>query len=170
MLGAFFYGSTSLGIPCGLLVDRFGFVRHYMLGCCLLSALLEAISPLVAWSFAFSFAVRLLLGMAQGIMYPGMHKLFTRWSPPNELGKFMSTMMGGNFGTIVSWALSGMLIESLGWAYSFYGAALLTLLFCAAWWWTAFDSPAQHPRIRRAEREYIEGSLMEVAQKPVSGL
>lgn len=167
MLGAFFYGTSISGLACGLLVDRYGCVRSFMFWSCLLAAVLQIASPWVAGSFAVSFIVRLVMGATQGVMYPGMHKLFTRWSPPAELGKFTSTMMGGNVGTICSWAISGVLIEQFGWSYSFYGAGAATLVFCAGWWWTVYDSPAEHPRITAAEREYIESSLEGLSKKPV---
>lgn len=122
--------------------------------------MLVGLTPAIAWSVNLMFASRLAVGVTQGALYPIMHKLFDKWAPPNEIGKFTATLMGGSFGTITSWMMSGVLIETFGWPYSFYGTATLTLAFCVIWWLVAYDSPARHPRITDVEREYIESTLV----------
>lgn len=32
-----------------------------------------------------------------------MHNLIAKWAPPNEKGKFVATLLGGTFGTVVTW-------------------------------------------------------------------
>lgn len=68
-------------------------------------------------------------------------------------------MMGGNFGTVITWPLVGIIIESIGWVYGFYIPAILMALTALVWWYNVTDTPKQHPRIREAEKKYIEDSF-----------
>lgn len=97
--------------------------------------------------------------MLQGFIYPALHALVARWVPPAEKGKFISALMGGTLGTVVTWSLSGPLIEKFGWASAFYVPAAITLVWCVVWWFLVADTPTEHPRISDSERKYILDAL-----------
>lgn len=166
--GAYFIGNALSAVPVSILVGRFDCVRSYIFCSCLLTGLLVGLTPAVAANMSLLIAVRVAIGLLQAPLYPAMHKLFDQWAPPDELGKFNGSLMGSSFGTIISWTISGVLIENFGWPYSFYGAATLTLAFCAGWWLVVYNSPAEHPRIATEEREYIEMSLVDSKVTKVS--
>lgn len=88
-----------------------------------------------------------------------MHNLISKWAPPDERGKFVSSLLGGTFGTVATWPLAGILMESFGWAYAFYVPAIITFIVTFLWFCTVYDSPAHHPRISTDEKEYIEKAL-----------
>lgn len=67
--------------------------------------------------------------------------------------------MGGTFGTVITWPISGLLIESMGWDWAFYMVGLFVLIVTLIWFFVVADSPAQHRSISVKEREYIEKSL-----------
>lgn len=116
--------------------------------------------PLSAqWGLGWVIAARALTGAAAGPIYPALHNLISRWAPPDEKGKFVAALMGGNFGTVVTWSLVGILIEGVGWSYAFYVPAAITLVMTIVWYCLVFDTPRDHPRISKEEREYIEKSL-----------
>lgn len=96
---------------------------------------------------------------AQGVVYPALHNIISRWAPPTEKGKFIAALLGGTFGTVITWPVAGMLMESLGWAWAFYLPAIVTVAFTVLWYWMVSDTPATHPRIAPAEVEHIESSL-----------
>lgn len=78
-------------------------------------------------------------------------------------------MMGGNFGTVVTWPLIGLIIESIGWVYGFYVPALLAALAAFFWWYNVTDTPQDHPRIKEAEKKFIEDSFQgKVSSKKVN--
>lgn len=56
----------------------------------------------------------------QGFLFPALHALVAHWAPPQEKGKFVSALLGGAIGTVVTWSLTGPLIENFGWDYAFY--------------------------------------------------
>lgn len=76
------------------------------------------------------------------------------------MGKFLSTLSGGSIGTITTWPLVGLIIETIGWTYSFYIASILVAVFTAFWIFIVYDEPAMHPRISLIEKDYIEQSLV----------
>lgn len=103
-----------------------------------------------------TFKIYLIL---QGVIYPGLHNLVSRWSPPDEKGKFVSALLGGALGTVVTWVMLGFIIEHFGWTYGFYVPAICTFCLTSLWYVVVADSPSNHPRISKEEREYIAKSL-----------
>jgi MFS transporter, ACS family, solute carrier family 17 (sodium-dependent inorganic phosphate cotransporter), other len=83
----------------------------------------------------------------------------SRWSPKDEKGKFVSALLGGALGNVITWVMLGPIIENLGWKFGFYIPALMTFVFVAFWYALVADSPADHPRISKNELEYIQNSL-----------
>ncbi|XP_058831302.1 sialin isoform X2 [Topomyia yanbarensis] len=165
LLGAYFYGYLMTSLPAGVLAERFGGRRlvGYTLS---FSALLTALTPLAAtYGLWVIIANRALLGICGGVLYPALHNLVSKWAPPNEKGKFISALMGGTFGTVVTWPLVGVLIETLGWSFAFYVPAVLTAIVASVWLIIVADSPAQHPRISKEEQEFIEKSLGDTLSK-----
>lgn len=101
----------------------------------------------------------------QGVLYPALHNLISKWSAPDERGKFISALLGGTFGTVATWPLAGLLMESFGWAYAFYVPAAIAIFITCIWLLVVYDSPAQHPRIAVEEKDYIEKALGDVISK-----
>ncbi|XP_055532908.1 sialin-like [Wyeomyia smithii] len=159
ILGAYFYGYLLTSLPAGVLAEKYG--GRALVGYTLaFSAILTALTPLAAtyglWTIV---ANRVLLGVLGGFLYPALHQLISKWAPPNEKGKFVSALMGGTFGTVITWPLVGVLIETFGWAFAFYVPAVLTTIVACCWFILVADSPSQHPRIKQEEKEFIEKSL-----------
>lgn len=160
LLGAFFYGYAAGAVPIGLLVEKYGIAKRYILIALAACTLLEALSPMAAHaSFEWLFASRLAMGLLQSAFFPATHKLYSKWAPRNELGIFCCAGLGSSAGTLLTWLCTGVLIERAGWLNSFYVPAAILAVFTVAWWWLVFESPDVHPRIAAAEREYIAANL-----------
>ncbi|XP_062555464.1 sialin-like [Armigeres subalbatus] len=165
ILGAYFYGYLVTSLPAGILAERFG-PRMLVASTLAISALLTALTPLAAtYGMWVIVANRVALGLCGGFLYPALHNLVSRWAPPDEKGKFISALMGGTFGTVITWPLVGVLIEELGWSFAFYVPAAITAIVVAVWLIIVADSPAQHPRIQKDEQEYIVQSLGDTISK-----
>lgn len=104
-------------------------------------------------------------GWLQGFVYPALHVLVARWAPPAEKGKFVSAMMGGTLGTVVTWSLTGPLMEKFGWESAFYVPGILTIVWCVFWWYLVADTPQEHPRIKEEEMKYILDALGDKVKK-----
>lgn len=83
----------------------------------------------------------------------------SKWAPPDEKGKFVSALLGGAFGTVITWPLAGALMESFGWVWAFYVPAVITFIAMVFWFALVADSPSVHPRITTDERDYIAKCL-----------
>lgn len=92
-------------------------------------------------------------------MFPALHNLVSRWAPKDEKGLFVSALLGGALGTVVSWMSLGVIIESMGWQYGFYIPAIITVVFVFFWYIVVADTPADHPRISKQEIEVIQESI-----------
>lgn len=120
-------------------------------------------------NFWISFFKSFFSHSKQGVLYPALHNLISKWAPPAERGKFISSLLGGTFGTVITWPLSGILIENLGWVWAFYVPAVITIILTIVWYMIVYDTPSQHPRISAEERDYIEKSLGDnISKKKVS--
>lgn len=65
LLGIYYIGYAAVSIPMGLIIDRFGFVKHYFTMIILLVILSGALAPVAAAeSFGSMVALRLILGIA----------------------------------------------------------------------------------------------------------
>lgn len=159
LLGAYFWGYLITSLPGGLLAERFGgtFVGSISL---IGSAVLNALIPLAAsWNIWMLYVLRFLIGFFGGVLYPVLHNLISKWAPPDEKGKFVSSLMGGTFGTVITWPLCGAITEAIGWNWAFYITSLFSGAVGAVWVFIVSDNPAIHKFIGKDEREYIENSL-----------
>ncbi|XP_052253573.1 uncharacterized transporter slc-17.2-like isoform X2 [Dreissena polymorpha] len=163
ILGAFFWGYTVMQIPSGYLSDRFGprmMISLGMFPC----AILTIICPFLARGSPYLLLVgRILIGMGEAMMYPGMQSLWARWSPPHERSRLVGFAFGGSqLGNALTFPLAGLLCAygfDGGWPSVFYITGLVSLLWCCVYAFFARDSPGAMPSIKPIERQYIETSL-----------
>jgi MFS transporter, ACS family, solute carrier family 17 (sodium-dependent inorganic phosphate cotransporter), other len=94
--------------------------------------------------------------------------LVSRWAPKDEKGKFISALLGGALGNVITWVMLGPIIKTFGWQFGFYIPALITLVFVLMWYILVADSPADHSSISKKEREYIQDSLGDSVSKSKS--
>lgn len=92
--------------------------------------------------------------------------LISRWAPPNEKATFVSSLQGVDIGSIITLNMIGVIIERLGWYWSFYIPAIYISIFAICSLWIVYDTPAKHPRLSPNERAYIEHSLIGVNAGP----
>uniref|UniRef100_A0A1B0DPH9 Major facilitator superfamily (MFS) profile domain-containing protein n=1 Tax=Phlebotomus papatasi TaxID=29031 RepID=A0A1B0DPH9_PHLPP len=160
IIGAFFWGYSIMSIPGAYLAERFG-PKILTMVSFIAIIVLTVLTPLAAaGGFVTMCVVRFLTGTVSGPHFPCYHILISRWAPPDEKGKFMSSLQGGALGTIVAWQMSGFLIEAIGWPWGgFYVPAIVTIVTTLLWFVLIYDRPDTHPRITPEERTHIENSL-----------
>lgn len=61
------------------------------------------------WCVKFSYWLHTSSHYLKGVLYPSLHSLILKWAPPSERGRFISALLGGTFGTVVTWPLAGIL-------------------------------------------------------------
>lgn len=93
------------------------------------------------------------------MLYPALHCLIARWSPPNEKGKFVASLLGGTLGTVATWPLVGAMIDSIGWIWAFFIPGGVALIWCLMWWYIVSDTPEENRWISEEEKMYIAKSV-----------
>ncbi|XP_032519232.1 putative inorganic phosphate cotransporter [Danaus plexippus] len=165
VLSGYFWGYAITCLFSGIAAERWG-PRNVVFISMLISAVLTILIPPAAKvHFMMLVATRFVIGLAAGFLFPSLHALVAHWAPPAEKGKFVSALLGGAIGTVVTWSLSGPLIENFGWTYAFYVPGIIAIVWCAAWWFLVYDSPVIHPRISEEEKTYILSAIGDKVQQ-----
>ena len=125
---------------------------------------LTLLTPIAArWSVYLLIALRVLEGAAEGVVFPSMHALLSRWIPPMERSRAVTFIYAGvEIGTVITMGLSGVLCDNGfagGWPSVFYIFGIAGCVWCLMWFVLCHNSPSSHPRISVTERYYIEKSM-----------
>ncbi|XP_046330589.2 sialin-like isoform X3 [Haliotis rufescens] len=161
LLGGYFWGySSGFQVLGGWLSQRYGPRKVIAVGMfpaaigCILSPLAVRISP-----FLF-LAVRIITGITTSVMFPSGPVFWSRWAPPEEWSRLLSTTnAGGEFGHAVAFPINGLLCKYGGWEMPFYVVGGLAVIWCIVWLLVSRDSPSEMPGISEAEKKYIETSI-----------
>lgn len=161
ILGSFFYGYIFTQLPGGYLATKVG-GKLLFGGGVFLTAILTLLTPLcVRWSVYLLVAIRVLEGLFEGVTYPSIHAIWSKWAPPLEKTKLATLAFSGSyFGTVISLPLSAALAESSGgWPSIFYVFGSLAVVWFLLWIYLVAESPAKHSSISNKELEYIQGNI-----------
>ncbi|KAF7287841.1 hypothetical protein GWI33_000194 [Rhynchophorus ferrugineus] len=111
---------------------------------------------------------RALQGFTQGFIYPSLTHLLSQWAPTEERSRLGTIVYAAApFGTVIAILVTGLISSSwYGWPLVFYLYGALGLLWCVMMIILGYDSPAEHPKITKAEKLYIEKSLGHTDEKP----
>ncbi|CAG5124437.1 unnamed protein product [Candidula unifasciata] len=161
ILASFFYGYIVTQLPGGFLANRYGGKYFFGIGI-FATALLTLLTPLLTtWSPYMLIACRVFEGLFEGVTYPAIHAIWSKWAPPAERTKLATFGFSGSyFGTVVSLVISGSLAESSAeWQSIFYVFGSLAVIWFLLWVILVTESPAGHPGISNAELDYIQNSI-----------
>lgn len=160
ILGCFFWGYVLTELPGGRMAEVFGPRRVFGYSI-LIASLLTCLTPVAASNFDYIGVVvlRILIGFMLGVTFPAMQPIASKWIPPKDRTKFVSNMMASSLGAAVTLPVCGYLISSFGWKSVFYVTGVVGTVWAISWFLFVFDSPSQHPRITREEREYLENAI-----------
>ncbi|XP_031342397.1 sialin-like isoform X2 [Photinus pyralis] len=168
VLSSFFYGYILTQMIGGWLASKFGGKHIFGLGIASTAAL-TVITPFVAkQSFYFLLAVRIAEGICEGVTYPCIHDVWSKWAPPLERSRMATIGFSGSFfGTVVSMPVCALLADVWGWESIFYVTGSVGLLWFLCWWLLIADSPANDKYISQSELRYIQGSLGQQVNRKV---
>ena len=162
ILAAFYLGYMVAQLPGGWVAARFG-PRRSLLASLLASSVVNLLLPVAALASPWLVCgLRVIQGLAQGVLFPGIAALWTYWAPPTERSRLDSIPRAGGFaGGSLCNVLAGMQIDSRGvpivggWEGVFYLWGLVGIAFSAVWWYSVTDSPESDPHCSRAEATFI---------------
>nr|XP_009506811.1 PREDICTED: sodium-dependent phosphate transport protein 3-like [Phalacrocorax carbo] len=160
ILSSFFYGyglTQALGGYCSGLFGG----KPVLGGGLLLSSVLTLLVPQAAeLGVSFLIGLQVLLGLAEGVIFPAQYTLWAKWAPPLERSRLMNVADAGcTFGTFVALLVAGIICQSLGWPFVFYIFGGVGCAWCLCWFLLVYEDPAHHPWISAGEQEYIMSLL-----------
>ena len=100
------------------------------------------------------------MGLAEGVTFPCMHEIWSRWAPPLERSRMASIQYAGTFvGMVIAMSSCGILAQKFGWESVFYVFGVLGCVWYFFWVIIVRESPEKDPWISDEEKNYILASL-----------
>ncbi|KAG8259607.1 hypothetical protein J6590_008642 [Homalodisca vitripennis] len=161
ILRAPYFGNAATQILGGWLGACLGGSRVFGVAVAL-SALFSLVTPfLVNIGVAnILIAIRFIEGLFEGVTYPSIIAVWSRWAPPQERARLVTIAFAGRyFGTVVNGPVFLLIINTLGWSYIFYVTGIIGLIWCAIWWTVVKDKPEDDPHISTEELKYLRDNL-----------
>ncbi|KAG5892098.1 hypothetical protein JTB14_008069 [Gonioctena quinquepunctata] len=160
VLSSFFYGYVTTQLLGGFLATKFNGKLVFGTGIGA-TAFLTLFTPLAAkFDVNFLIALRILEGIFEGLTYPAITDVWTKWAPPQERSRMATIALSGNYiGTVVSMPLCSLLASNFGWETIFYCFGCVGLLWSLIWMVVVAESPEKDSRISASELKYITESL-----------
>ncbi|KAL3719973.1 hypothetical protein ACJRO7_004889 [Eucalyptus globulus] len=162
---SFLWGYLISPIAGGALVDYYGGKIVMAWGVALWS-LATFLTPWAAEASLLALlAMRVLLGIAEGVALPCMNKMVARWFPAAERARAVSIAMGGfTLGNAIGLTLSPILMSQGGIYGPFFIFGLSGFLWVLVWLSAITSTPDQHPQISKYELNYIRSGRHEPSE------
>jgi ACS family glucarate transporter-like MFS transporter len=168
VFSAFAWSYVAAQLPGGWLLDRFGSKITYFFSIFFWSLFTVA----MGWvgfltggaAVAALFCLRLLVGASEAPSFPGNSRITSAWFPARERGTAAAIFNSAQyFATVLFAPLMGWLVHSFGWQSVFYVMGGLGIVMSFVWLKTIYG-PRLHPRINKAELDFIEagGALVDL--------
>jgi ACS family glucarate transporter-like MFS transporter len=154
MQTAFFLSYAFFQIPSGLATEYLGHRRMVALA----MAWWSLFTSLTAFCGRFSvwIIVRVLFGVGEAPVYPGLNSALAGWFPRKERGKAMGFLVTGScLGQIVGLPLAGLIMVTWGWRAVFVSFGMLGLVLAVCYYALMRTDPQESKFVNAAELEYI---------------
>jgi MFS family permease len=105
------------------------------------------------WSLV---VVRFLFGAGEAGAFPNVARVLSHWFPPQERGRAQGVLLAASLtGGAVAPFLAAVLIQRIGWRWTFVVFGGVGAAWSAGFWWWFRDDPATHPSVGPAELAHI---------------
>lgn len=151
ILSTFYYGYACSQVPGGWAAQRIGGRRVLLLSFVLWS-LTCAFVPLDPNRVTLMVLARLLVGVAQGFIFPSIHTVLAQWVPPHERSRSVSLTTSGMYlGAAVGTLVLPSIVKFRGPQSVFVTEAALGAMWSLLWFRYASDPPrSDHPKATAA--------------------
>ncbi len=162
--GIFFWGYVVLQIPGGHLAERWSAKRFVSIllvvwGLC-------SVGCGLVHTWQQFWAMRLLLGVAEGGVWPAVLVLLSHWFPRGERARANAYwMLCLPIAVIVSSPLSGWILGRWNWRVLLIAEGALPFFWLVIWWIFVDDYPHEARWISADERGYLEATLQQESRE-----
>lgn len=164
--GIFFWGYLILQIPGGYLAEHWS-ARKFVAILLVVWAACAVAGGLVH-TYRELWLTRLLLGVAEGGVWPATLILLSHWFPRKERARanaFFSLCLP--FAVIISSPLSGWILDRWNWRVMLVAGGILPFIWVVVWLIFVDDHPREAKWLSGEERSYLETTLkQEAVQQP----
>jgi ACS family glucarate transporter-like MFS transporter len=157
LLTVFLAGYTVFQIPGGVLGEYWGPRRTltWIGAVSLMATVATAITPRLASGaavLAILIAARLLLGAAQGGLFPVATGAIKNWLPGRNWGFAQGFLITGAWlGSAITPPIVSVLLLKFGWREALAAVCVPSMLLLVWWQYDARDRPTEHPAVTAAE-------------------
>lgn len=160
VFGIFAIGYALFQIPSGWFSDRAG-PRRALTIVVIIWSIFTAMTGAVYTAISL-LIVRFLFGVGEAGAYPGATRALYTWLPAKERGLGQGIFhSGARIGAAVSLVLMPLVIEAIGWRWTFAANAAVGAVWGAVWWFWYRDSPADHKGVSPGELDLIQRGITE---------
>eukprot|EP00054_Salpingoeca_dolichothecata_P017169 m.102330 g.102330 ORF g.102330 m.102330 type:complete len:572 (+) comp22335_c0_seq2:36-1751(+) len=164
VLSSFFCGYLLTQILGGKLAHMYGGRPVLIFAVSAWSIFTLLTPPASRWPLPVLIAVRIFMGMGEGMSLPTIHHLISRWIPLDERTRCVAFITSGQMlGTLLALATSPLV--ALSWQAVFYAFGLLGLLWSVVAYFFLFSEPQDDPSITARESKYILTSRRDKVQE-----
>ncbi len=154
VMAAFFIPYAIFQVPGGMLAQRWG-TRGTLALCLAWWSLFTIFTPM-AWGFMSLIVIRALFAIGEAPLSPSMSTISNRWSNSIDKGKATVFVIIGSYsGPIVGAPLTSWILRNWDWQVVFYSYGIFGMFLAAFWYWHHRSFPYEHPRVNKAEHDYI---------------
>lgn len=151
ILSTFYYGYALSQVPGGWAAQKIG-GRRVLLLSFILWSLTCALVPLDPKRVMVLVIARLLVGVAQGFIFPSIHTVLAQWVPPHERSRSVSLTTSGMYlGAAMGMLMLPTLVKFRGPQSVFLVEGALGGIWTLLWFKYAIDPPrVEHPKATAA--------------------
>jgi ACS family glucarate transporter-like MFS transporter len=162
IMSAFFIPYMLMQLPGGIIAQRWG--TRWIPGFAILGWSLFTILTAFAWGFLSLVVIRALFGFGEGPIFPSFGVTLARWTSVKEKAWASSFMLVGPYaGPIIGQPVTVWIMTMWSWRTVFYVYGLVGAIGGLFWLYHHRNHPSEHPRVNKAELEYITSTSNEAA-------
>jgi ACS family glucarate transporter-like MFS transporter len=100
--------------------------------------------------------VRFSFGAGEAGAFPNVARVLAKWFPDAERGRAQGLLLAASqIGGALAPFLAAVLIQAIGWRWTFAAFGGVGAVWAAGFWWWFRDEPATHPAVNAAEVAHI---------------
>lgn len=166
---AFGWAYTSMQIPGGWILDKYGARVVYGVGLILWSVFtfLQGFVGHFTAAFAVLFGLRFLMGIAESPAFPANSRLTVMWFPTHERGLATAVFQSAQYFALAAFTpLMSWTLHAFSWHYIFFWTGAIGI-FLGLFWLKYIHEPKNYKGINQAELDYIQagGGMANLAEK-----